>query len=79
MPGGIPHWVLTTSNAICMGRHFYSTATIQLSVVSIVHSFLLGGALSNEDLIETRTLLYQLLVFWTRNIDETETDGRINL
>lgn len=75
MPPGIPHWVLGTSNTLCTGRHFYSSSSIRSSVVTIVHTFLLGGAITNEDHLETRTLLYQLMVFWTMRLDKTDVDG----
>jgi hypothetical protein len=75
MPPGVPHWVLSTSNAICVGRHFYATSTIRSSILGIVHEFLLSGSLTNEDHIETRTLLYQLLVFWSNRLDQTDVDG----
>jgi hypothetical protein len=74
MPGGMPHWVLGTSNSICVGRHFYAKSTIRSSVVANVHSFLLGGALTNQELPETRTLLYQLMVFWSMKIRDGKTD-----
>jgi hypothetical protein len=77
MPGGVPHWVLGTSNAICVGRHFYSSSTIRSSVISAVQTFLLGSALTNEDLVETRTLLYQLLVFWSKRLWKTKADGSL--
>jgi hypothetical protein len=76
MPPGVPHWVVSTSNAICVGRHFYASSTIRFSVVGIVHAFFLGGALTNEDHLQTRTLLYQLLVFWSMRIDVTDIDGK---
>ena len=79
MPGGVPHWVLTTSNAICVGRHFYSKSTIRSSVIANVHTFLLQGSLTNQDLAETRTLLYQLMVFWSLRLDQTDVDGAFNL
>jgi hypothetical protein len=79
MPGGVPHWVLGTSNAICIGRHFYSGSTIRSSVVAIVHAFLLRGAVTNEDYQGTRTLLYQLLVFWSIRLDKTDIDGGFSL
>lgn len=75
MPPGIPHWVMGTSNAICVGRHFYSTSTIRSSVISIVHTYLLAGRVTNEDHLETRTLLYQLMVFWSLRLDKTDVDG----
>jgi hypothetical protein len=75
MPGGVPHFVLGTSNSICVGRHFYSTSTIRRSVIAIAQTFILGGALTNDDNLETRTLLYQLLVFWSMRLDKTDVDG----
>lgn len=75
MPGGVPHWVLGTSNSICVGRHFYSGSMVRSSVIALLHTFLLGGAASNEDHQETRTLLYQMLVFWSMRIDKTDVDG----
>lgn len=78
MPGGVPHWVLGTSKAICVGRHFYAKSTIRSSVISNVHTFLLSGALTNHDLPETRTLYYQLMVFWATRVDKTDVDGGFN-
>lgn len=79
MPAGVPHWVLGTSNAICTGRHFYASSTIRISVISIVHTFLFAGTLTNENHLETRTLLYQLLVFWSMRLHKTDVDGGFNL
>lgn len=78
MPPGVLHWVLTTSNAICVGRHFYSSSTIRASIVAIVRGFFLGGSFTNEDHVETRTLLYQLLVFWSSRMDQRDVDGKLN-
>ena len=75
MPPGVLHWMLTTSNAICVGRHFYSSSTIRASILAIVRGFFLVGALTNEDHLETHTLLYQLLVFWSRRMDQRDVDG----
>lgn len=75
MPGGVPHWVLGTSNSICVGRHFYPASSIRSSVIAVVHTFLLAKAVTNEDLLETRTLLYQLMVFWSMRLDKTDVDG----
>ena len=75
MPGGTPHWVMGTSNAICVGRHFYNASSIRFTVIGIVHTFLLHGTVTNEDHLETRTLLYQLMVFWSMRIDKTDVDG----
>ena len=78
MPPGVPHWVMGTSNAICVGRHFYAASTIRLSVVTIVHTFVLDGAVTNASHQKTRTLLYQLLVFWSFRLDQTDVDGKFN-
>jgi hypothetical protein len=78
MPPGVPHWVMGTSNAMCAGRHFYATSTIRSSVIAIVHTFLLSGAVTNQFYEDTRTLLYQLLVFWSMRLDKTDVDGGLD-
>jgi hypothetical protein len=75
MPPGVPHWVLGTSNAVCVGRHFYGSSTIRSAVITIVHTFLKDGAVTNADALETRTLLYQMMVFWSMRLDKTDVDG----
>ena len=75
MPGGVPHWVLGTSNALCAGRHFYATSTIRSSVIAIAQTFILGGTLTNDENLEVRTLLYQMIVFWSMRLDKTDVDG----
>jgi len=75
MRPGVPHWVLGTSNSLCVGRHFYAKSTIRSSVISIAQSFVLDTALTNDTNIEARTLLYQLLVFWSTRLDKTDVDG----
>jgi hypothetical protein len=76
IPPGVLHWVLGTSNAICIGRHFHSTSTICWSVITIIHTFFLRGSVTNEDHLKTRTLLYQLMVFWSLRLDTTDVDGK---
>jgi hypothetical protein len=75
MPPGVPHFVLGTSNAICVGRHFYAESTVRSSVIAIAQTFCLSGALTNDENIESRTLLYQMLVFWSMRVDKTDVDG----
>ena len=65
MPPNVPHWVMGTSNAICVGRHFYAASMIQISVITVVHTFILDGAVTNASHQKTRMLLYQLLVCWS--------------
>jgi hypothetical protein len=79
MPPGVPHWVLGTSNAICVGRHFYSKSNIRSSVITNVHTFIMGGSLTNQEYAETRTLFYQLMVFWSMRQDQTDVDGGLLL
>ena len=67
--------MLSTSNAICIGRHFYAASTIRSSIVVVAHAFLLSASLTNEDHIEMWTLLYQLMVFWSKRIDHNDVDG----
>jgi hypothetical protein len=75
MPGGVLHCVLGTSNSICVGRHFYATSAIRSTVISIVHTFLRNETVTNETYPKTRTLLYQLLVFWSMRLEITDVDG----
>ena len=79
MPGCVPHWVLGTSNAICVGRHFYSSASICSSVIGVVHTFLLNHVITNADHVKTRTLLFQLMVFWSMKLDKNDVDGELYL
>ena len=79
MPGGVPHWVLSTSNSISVSRHFYAKSTIRSSVISIVQTFILDGALTNDANVETHTLLFQMLIFWSMHHDKTDVDSRFQL
>jgi hypothetical protein len=78
IPPGVLHWVIGMDNAICVGQHFYSTSMICSSVIAIIHSFLMSGRLMNEDHLETRMLLYQMMVFWSLRLDHTDIDGKCN-
>lgn len=68
--------MLGTSNAICAGRHFYASSTMMLSIISLIHTTLLDGALSNESKPETHTLLYQMMHFWAMRINQRDVDGK---
>lgn len=76
MRPGTLHWVLGTANAICAGRHFYASSTIMPTIISLIHTSLLGGALTNESKSETRTLLYQMMHFWSMRINQRDVDGK---
>jgi hypothetical protein len=75
MPAGTPHCVLGTSDAICMGRFFYTSLGIRSSVLAMVHTFLFGYTVTNDHHHETRTLLYQLMAFWSMRMDRSDVDG----
>ena len=45
------------------------------SVIAIVHTFFLNGAVTNMDHLEMCTLLYQLMVFWSTQLDKSDVDG----
>jgi hypothetical protein len=72
MPAGVPHWVLGTSNSLCVGRHFYAKSIIRSSVITVAQTFVLGSALTNDKNIEARALLFQLLVFWSMRLDKAD-------
>lgn len=76
MRPGTLHWVLGTSNAVCVGRHFYASSTIMISIISLVQTFLLGGALTNASHLETRTLLFQMMHLWSMRVDKRDVDGK---
>ena len=71
------HWVLGTSNTICVGRHFYASSTIMHSVIALVHTSLLGGVITNEKHPETRTLLYQMMHLWSMRVNKRDVDGKL--
>ena len=76
MPPGVPHWVLRDLQLHLRWQAFYASSTIRSLVISIIHAFLMGVSVTNEFLIQTRTLLYQLMVFWSLRLDKTDVDGK---
>jgi hypothetical protein len=77
MRPGTLHWVLGTANTICTGRHFYASSTITLSIISLIHTSLLGGALTNESKPDLHTLLFQMMHFWSLRIGKRDVDGKL--
>ena len=77
MQPGTLHWVLGTANAICAGRHFYALLMIRHSVISLINTLLLAGALTNESKSETQTLLYQMMHFWSMHINKRDVDSKL--
>lgn len=77
MRPGTLHWVMGTANAICTGRHFYASSTIKHSVIALVHTSLLAGALTNESKLNTQTLLYQMMQLWSMRVNKRDVDGKL--
>ena len=74
---GTLHWVLGTANTICAGQHFYTSSTIRHSVILLVHTSLLAGALTNNNKSEAQTLLYQMMHFWSMCINKRDVDSKL--
>ena len=47
------------------------------SVIALVHTSLLGGAITNEKHLETKTLLYQMMHFWSLQVNKRDVDGKL--
>lgn len=63
-----PHFVLGTEPSIVLGRHFYSASSIRRSCYGIVHTFIMGLAITNtvHDK-DTKSLLRQIMALWYRH------------
>ena len=77
MRPGTLHWVLSISNTICVGQYFYASSTIMHSIIALVHTSLLGGAITNEKHLETKTLLYQMMHLWCMRVNKRDVDGKL--
>lgn len=69
MRGGTPHFVLGTEGSIVLGRHYYATASIRRSCFGIVHTFVMGLAITNtfHD-NNTRCMVRQLMALYYRHL-----------
>jgi len=47
------------------------------SIISLLHTSLLAGALTNESKPELRTLFYQMMHFWSMRVDKRDVDGKL--
>ena len=56
------HYVLTLSNSITYGRHFYSASTIRQSVWGAVHCLIVGELVTNTDHPEVTALFRRMLI-----------------
>jgi hypothetical protein len=59
-----PHYVLMVDDSITYGHHFYCASTISSSVYGIIHSFVLGAAVTNALHEETKTLMRRIMAMW---------------
>lgn len=74
MQPGVPHFVITLDNSICYGGHFYGTTTMQLTLQSLIHTFVLDKFLTNTTHQPSRLLLRRILLFYHVGL----VDGLIN-
>ncbi|KDR83318.1 hypothetical protein GALMADRAFT_54761 [Galerina marginata CBS 339.88] len=52
-----PHWVYTPFHTICTGGHYIASATIQDTMIRLIHTFMLDSYISNTNHTPTRILL----------------------
>ena len=57
------HAVLTTSNCIAYGQHFFATSTICDTCWAIIHLAIMNGTLTNQDHPRVWEFLNRLLLF----------------
>jgi hypothetical protein len=68
MPPNTPHFVITISDAICVGGHFYSSSGIKDTNVALFQAFTSGGHITNTAHAASRVLLRRLVFLWHSNI-----------
>ena len=64
MRPGTPHLVLTFEDCLAVGGHFYSTATYELSLKSIMHEFYAGTVITNTHLPTAPIYLLKTLSYY---------------
>ncbi|KAF8883755.1 hypothetical protein CPB84DRAFT_1817024 [Gymnopilus junonius] len=57
MKPNTPHFVFTIENSICYGGHYYMTLSMQLTMQSLIHTFVLNKFLTNTEHQPTHLLL----------------------
>jgi hypothetical protein len=60
------HTVLSTSNCISYGQHFYATSTIRDTCWAIIHLVVMNETLTNEDHPKAWVYLNRILMFSLR-------------
>jgi len=64
MKAGTPHFVYGPKDTICHGGHYYSTCTMQATLQSLIHSFVIGDFITNIAHNPSRQLLRRILLFY---------------
>jgi len=64
MQPGLPHFVYGLENAIIHGGHFYSSSLMQVTVQSLIHTFVVNEFISNTFHHPSRPLLRRIVTFW---------------
>jgi hypothetical protein len=75
------HYVVSTEDAIVLGRHFYSTSTMMATISGIVHTFVTGNFAINDSHVRTRTMINRIFYMWLKfyAMDENErNNGELN-
>ena len=62
MRPGVPHFVFGPEDAICYGGHFYTTSLMQMTLQSLVHSFVVGDFVTNITHHPSRSLLRRIVL-----------------
>ncbi|KDR84716.1 hypothetical protein GALMADRAFT_46028, partial [Galerina marginata CBS 339.88] len=63
-----PHWVYTPFHTICSGGHYTASATIQDTMIGLIHTFMLDSFISNTNHTPTRILLCRLASFYYQGL-----------
>ena len=63
------HYVVSSEDAIVLGRHFYSSLTISSLVFGIVHTFITGNFVTNDNHYHTHSLIRRLFYMWYKFFD----------
>ena len=64
MRPGTPHFVLTAEDCLSVGGHFYSTATYELTLKSVMHEFYAGNVITNTHIPTAPIYLFKTLGYY---------------
>ena len=68
IPPGVIHAVHTLEPAVAEGSHFFSSATLTMSLVSLIHTFVCNDLITNISHPETRVLLRRIQHLFHRGL-----------